>query len=95
MFYTNDTMKCVNAGIAGLNGLVDIRSLEITPEFIVTDVEWNDLLECKLVFYYDDASVVLVVCIFIDVTLLVNVGHLGFADTDAEFFLASKKKKNK
>lgn len=76
MFYSDGTMESVNAGVAGFNRFVDVRSLKVASEFVVSHLQWDDLLECELVFYYNDTSTIFAVGILVNMTLLMNACQL-------------------
>ncbi len=76
VFHSDGTMESINAGVAGFNRFVDVRPLEVTSELVVSHLKWDDLLECELVFYYNDTSTILVVGILVDMTLLMNARQL-------------------
>ena len=88
-------MESINTWVACLNGSVDVCSFKIPTYFVFSKVEWDDLLECKLILDNDYAAVILVVSILVKILFLMLVCQFRFAYSYTEFLFAMLTYKHK
>ena len=81
-------MEGVDAGVAGVDGLVDVGALHISAKLVFAQIQRDDLLVSEAILHHHDATVVFIVCMLVEGLFLMAVGELGLSDADAEFLLA-------
>ena len=75
VFDGNDTMERINARVFRLDGLVDVRALDVTAQFVSAHVKRNDLLKRKSVFHDDHTATVVLIGLFVERAFLMDAGQ--------------------